>query len=63
MAAGRFWFGDGCPANPVARIFKEAADDSPSPPTRVGGEGRGEVARKTKSNWGALRTPHSPFCT
>ena len=27
-----------CPANPVARIFKETANNSPSP----GGEGRGE---------------------
>jgi hypothetical protein len=34
------------PANPVAGISKTAARVSPSPPTIVGGEGRGEVARQ-----------------
>jgi hypothetical protein len=38
---GGFGFADDCPANPVARIFKDTADDSPSP----GGEGRGEGGR------------------
>jgi hypothetical protein len=32
---------DDRPANPVARIFRKPADDSPSP----GGEGRGEDGR------------------
>ena len=42
-----FIFSADHPANPVARISKDAANDSPSPPTGVGGEGRGEVARDT----------------
>jgi hypothetical protein len=29
-------FEDDRPANPVARIFKETANDSPSPPTELG---------------------------
>jgi len=33
---------DECPANPVARIFKETANDSPSP----WGEGRDEGGRE-----------------
>ena len=37
-------FADERPANPVIQIFKEAADDSPSP----GGEGRGEDGRLNK---------------
>jgi hypothetical protein len=36
---------DGRPANPVARIFKATADDSPSP----WGEGRDEGGRETNS--------------
>ena len=36
---------ESCPANPVARIFKETADDSPSP----WGEGRDEGGRETNS--------------
>src|ERR1035441_9759196 len=46
-AANGFWQAEICPANPVARISKETADNPPSPPTIVGGEGRGEVARET----------------
>ena len=38
-------FADGCPANPAARIFKVAADDSPSP----WGEGRDEGGQKFNS--------------
>ena len=30
-----------------SRVSKKTANDSPSPPTGVGGEGRGEVARDT----------------
>jgi hypothetical protein len=33
-AANGFWLAENCPANPVARIFKKAADDSPSPRRR-----------------------------
>lgn len=44
-----FGFADDRPANPVARFFKLTADNSPSPQTGVGGEGRGEVARETNS--------------
>jgi hypothetical protein len=47
-AANGFWLAENCPANPVARIFEETADDSLSPPTGVGEERRGEVARGTK---------------
>ncbi|MGH7992436.1 MAG: hypothetical protein ACREDQ_02895 [Limisphaerales bacterium] len=36
-------FGNGCPANPVARAFKAAANDSPSP----WGEGRDEGGQKS----------------
>jgi|ERR1017187_906437 hypothetical protein len=42
-----FIFSADRPANPVARFSRETANDSPSPPTGVGGEGRGEVARDT----------------
>jgi len=57
-----FIFSADHPANPVARFFKETANDSPSPPTGVGGEGRGEVARDTNywvadcKVWPAART-------
>ena len=44
MAADRFCFADDCPANSVARIFMETANDSPSP----WGEGRIEGGRYTK---------------
>ena len=37
-----FWFSADRPANPVARFFKKAECDSPSPE----GEGRGEDGRK-----------------
>jgi hypothetical protein len=40
-------FADDRPANPVARIFKETANDSPSPPTELGE--RVGVARELKS--------------
>jgi len=43
MAAGGSGFADECPANPVARIFKGTANDSPSP----WGEGRDEGARES----------------
>ena len=46
-AAQVFIFSADHPINPVACISKDAANDSPSPPTGVGGEGRGEVARET----------------
>jgi hypothetical protein len=42
MAADRFCFASDCPANSVARIFMETANDSPSP----WGEGRVEGGRK-----------------
>ena len=57
---------DDRPANPVARIFKETADDSPSP----WGEGRDEGGRESKADGAhpqtgrtgrALRTPQSEF--
>ena len=35
------------PGQSSRAFFKETANDSPSPPTGVGGEGRGEVARET----------------
>ena len=46
-----FIFSADHPANPVARISKDAANDSPSPPTGVGGEnpspaGAGEGGRR-----------------
>jgi hypothetical protein len=46
-------FANGCPPNPVARIFKAAADDSPSP----WGEGRVEGGKIqlygiSRSRWG-----------
>jgi hypothetical protein len=44
-AAQVFIFSADHPINPVACISKDAANVSPSPPTGVGGEGRGEVAR------------------
>jgi hypothetical protein len=42
-AANGFWLAESCPTNPAARIFRKAADDSPSPRRR----GRGEVERET----------------
>jgi hypothetical protein len=41
MPAQDFQLAEDCPANPVARHSKDAANDSPSP----GGEGRGEDGR------------------
>jgi hypothetical protein len=41
-AANDFWLAENCPANPVARILKETADDSRSP----WGEGRDEGGRE-----------------
>jgi hypothetical protein len=37
-AANGFWLAESCPANPVARIFKGTADDSPSYPSPIGWE-------------------------
>jgi hypothetical protein len=40
-------YADDRPANPVARIFKKTADDSPSPWV----EGRDEGGRESKADW------------
>ena len=51
MAFGRFRFCGRLSSQSRRAFFKKTARVSPSPPTGVGGEGRGEVARET--NFGA----------
>jgi hypothetical protein len=51
MAAGGFGFADECPANPVARIFKGTANDSPSLYARS----RAVEGRRSPKRWSVLR--------
>ena len=47
ISTGRFRFCGEMPGQSRRGFFKKTANGSPSPPTGVGGEGWGEVARET----------------